>query len=152
VVAGESTSRLPSDKEIKAAQRTAIKPVATPSTESARALDRARRQDAAPGATTAPAGVLDSARSAARAWIRYRIDGVTPKGGVLPGELWHSVPPAAPVVRMMGAALTTDLTAFAAHPEGRGWVISVSTRDPRMPVIVVKLIDASDPRVTQISG
>lgn len=116
-------------------------------------MEASQRVDAKPGGTTAPAPVLALAKKAAQSWIAYRINGVTPSSGVLPRSVWDGVPPAQPSERMKGAALMKDLHAFSAHPQGDGWVVSVSSRDPRMQFVVVTIVrPATSPTVSEISG
>lgn len=116
-------------------------------------MEASQRVDAKAGATTAPATVLALGKRAARRWIGYRINGVTPSTGVIPRSVWDGVPPAQPSERMKGAALTKDLHAFSAHPQGDGWVVSVSSRDPRMQFVVVTIDGpATSPKVSGISG
>lgn len=54
---------------------------------------------------------------------------------------------------MKGKALTSEMHAFSAHHENKGWIVSVSTRDPRLPTIVVDIKGpASSARVRGING
>ena len=153
VATGAPESRGPSEAQIKSAQRAQIKSVERSHTQQDRQLQAAQRADAIPGPSTAPAGVLRLARRAAKVWIGYRINGVRPSARVIPRSLWDSVPPAAPADRMKGAALMTGMHAYSAHPQDDGWVVSVSSRDPRMPVLVVEVDGpATAPKVSGISG
>jgi hypothetical protein len=133
------TSRVPTEAQIKSAQQAVIYPAPVAQSAAGRQQQDSREHDAKPSRTTAPERVLQLAARATHQWLRYRIDGKAPDAAVIPHRVWDGVPPAAPSLRMKGRALTTNLHAFSAHPEHHGWIVSVSTRDPRLPTIVVDL-------------
>ena len=107
----------------------------------------------AAGKTTAPADVLELTDRAGLQWLLYRINGDAPDPGVIPHALWDSVPPAAPDLRLKGAARTGKVKVVQAHPQGGSWSLIVATQDPRLAQIVITTkLHNGTPRVTEISG
>lgn len=160
--------RLPTEEQVKAAQRKPIQATPTPSpkapargTETSSAtrkpsgdLSRPPRElRTVPGPNTAPGDVLQLATRAGEQWLAYRVNGEAPDPDVVPSAAFENVPPMSPDQRAKGAAADDGITAISAHPQKGGWIVVVGTEDPRLPQVLVRVEkQAAGKVIAEISG